>query len=216
VYGLWAVVRNQLATDDSFAFAKAVGGIKDRIASLPEAGGEAGGAEDAALRRLGLAPAAAEAPSGEAPQQAQQAQSRRGEQGAGPAAAAAPPPGEAAPAAWGPEEALAGRRAALLDCILAGKEAYSHPWAQTSVDLLVSHARAHAHRFAPCQRPALAAMAGFVAARRAARKLGPSAAEAARDATSFERARQEWGKATLSARGKVGAGGDNKTAQWLG
>lgn len=46
---------------------------------------------------------------------------------------------------------------------------------------------------------------------------GPSAREQNRDSTSFERARAEWGKATVSHRGKVGAGGDNAGAEtWLG
>lgn len=37
VYGLWAVLRNQLATDDSFVFNKALSRIKDSISHLPEA-----------------------------------------------------------------------------------------------------------------------------------------------------------------------------------
>lgn len=37
VYGLWAVLRPQLATDDSFQFNRVVGVIKQHVAALPEA-----------------------------------------------------------------------------------------------------------------------------------------------------------------------------------
>lgn len=40
--------------------------------------------------------------------------------------------------------------------------------------------------------------------------------ELRRDTTAFESARKEWGRATISARGKVGAGGDHQSEQWLG
>eukprot|EP00955_Chlamydomonas_euryale_P046732 353493-Chlamydomonas_euryale.AAC.4 len=48
------------------------------------------------------------------------------------------------------------------------------------------------------------------------RPAGVSARDANRDSTAFERARAEWGKATVSARGKVGGGGDGKSSNWLG
>ena len=44
---------------------------------------------------------------------------------------------------------------------------------------------------------------------------GPSGKDAARDSTAFEKAGQEWGKASVSHRGKVG-GGDHKSEAWLG
>ncbi len=36
------------------------------------------------------------------------------------------------------------------------------------------------------------------------------------DETAFEAARAQWGRATISARGMVGAGGDHKSEAWLG
>ena len=48
------------------------------------------------------------------------------------------------------------------------------------------------------------------------RTQGPSAKEVNRDSTAFERARSEWSKVAVSARGKVGGGGDAKANQWLG
>ncbi len=56
----------------------------------------------------------------------------------------------------------------------------------------------------------------FVKQARAARPTGPSQKEINRDTTSFERARSEWSRAHVSARGKVGASGDAKTQNWLG
>ena len=46
---------------------------------------------------------------------------------------------------------------------------------------------------------------------------GPTAREVNRDSTSFDRSRAEWSKSTIiSARGKVGGGGDAKSNNWLG
>lgn len=45
---------------------------------------------------------------------------------------------------------------------------------------------------------------------------GPSVREARRDVTSFETARTEWSRATVSARGMVGAEGDHGQEVWLG
>ena len=37
MYGIWAVLRNQLHTDDSFVFNRVVGRIKESVSHLPEA-----------------------------------------------------------------------------------------------------------------------------------------------------------------------------------
>ena len=37
VYGIWAVLRNQLHTDDSFVFNRVVGRIKESVSHLPDA-----------------------------------------------------------------------------------------------------------------------------------------------------------------------------------
>ena len=37
MYGIWAVLRNQLHTDDSFVFNRVVGRIKESVSRLPEA-----------------------------------------------------------------------------------------------------------------------------------------------------------------------------------
>ncbi len=71
-------------------------------------------------------------------------------------------------------------------------------------------------RFAGAQHAQLDEMWVWVRKAKAARKVGPSAKELNRDSTSFERARAEWSKATVSHRGKVGSSGDAKAANWLG
>ena len=48
VYGLWAVLRNQLTTDDNFAFNRTLNRIKDSISHLDVAGSET----EAALARV--------------------------------------------------------------------------------------------------------------------------------------------------------------------
>ena len=236
-YGLWAVVRTEIATsDDSFEFNKVVGRVKGMIAELPEAAGPGVAAAAVAAEEAALA------------------------------ALLPPPDPERSTAShdssrvWSETEALAMRRAALLDCVCGGgRESYGRPWAKTSVDLLVEHALAHAARFLPSQQMLLQEMAGFVRAQKTARKTvrrdgclvlvpplltalcsallslsptqhtplshallplsyqGPSAKDAARDTTSFEAAQAEWGRSTsVSARGKVGAGGDLSSTPWLG
>jgi hypothetical protein len=71
-------------------------------------------------------------------------------------------------------------------------------------------------RFSASQHAELDELEKWVRQARARRKTGPSAKEINRDSTSFERARAEWGKATVSARGKVGSNGDAKSNAWLG
>ena len=50
----------------------------------------------------------------------------------------------------------------------------------------------------------------------AAQGVAAASRESQRDTTAFENARKEWGRATISARGKVGAGGDHQSETWLG
>jgi hypothetical protein len=45
---------------------------------------------------------------------------------------------------------------------------------------------------------------------------GPTAAQARQDSNTFEAAQRAWADKSVSARGKVGARGDNKGFAWLG
>jgi hypothetical protein len=45
---------------------------------------------------------------------------------------------------------------------------------------------------------------------------GPTTAQARQDSNAFEAAQRAWVDKSVSARGKVGAQGDNKGFSWLG
>ncbi|KAL4431489.1 hypothetical protein ABPG75_006745 [Micractinium tetrahymenae] len=90
VYGTWAVLRNQLTTDDSFQYNKVVARLKEMVAELPEAEAE----DEGVLQRLAASAGAAD------PVLAfYDAQQQQGEQQAQQAAAAPAPQPAAAPAA---------------------------------------------------------------------------------------------------------------------
>ncbi|WIA08282.1 hypothetical protein OEZ85_007725 [Tetradesmus obliquus] len=165
VYCTWALLRNELFTDDSFAYNKVVGKIKAAVAALADADEE----QEAAWNVLhGLA----EQPSSEKPKQQQQqqpaaavqdeaeadpfglndfiaqaeAQAAEAEAAAAAAAAADAPSAEEQPpqqqqqegAPWDAATMEVMRKQALLDCLVAAKE-HQHKlaWARTSVELLI-------------------------------------------------------------------------------
>jgi len=109
------------------------------------------------------------------------------------------------------------RRFALLQCLDSARGYHRIAWARTGVELLVEHVWQHRSRLLAAQQSAIEEAMAWVRKCRAERKgAGVSARDANRDSTAFERARAEWGKATVSARGKVGGGGDGKSSNWLG
>ncbi|GIL57646.1 hypothetical protein Vafri_12844 [Volvox africanus] len=118
--------------------------------------------------------------------------------------------------AWTTSQTLVMRRQALIECLITSRGFHKTPWARTSVELFVEHYNKHRDRFTTEQLVAVDEMVRFVRAARQARPTGPSQKEINRDTTSFERARSDWSRATLSARGKVGASGDAKSQNWLG
>ncbi|EFJ48312.1 hypothetical protein VOLCADRAFT_120892 [Volvox carteri f. nagariensis] len=101
--------------------------------------------------------------------------------------------------AWTAAQSLVMRRQALVECLITARGFHKTPWARVSVELLVEHYNKHRDRFTAEQQMAVDEMK-----------------EINRDTTSFERARSDWSRATLSARGKVGASGDAKAQNWLG
>lgn len=232
VYELWAVVRNQLKTDDSFAFNRTIRHIKKLITELPESvdGSEQQKQEEKALKSLACE---------------KDAFSNR----------------YAQQPCWNMVEAVAMRRTALLDCVVTSCQFYSIAWAKTSIDLLVEHSRTNSARFLPSQRSQIDDVANLLRDQKAGSNKvvrvfirgfkrffsrgivamslvlqiiligliiilimalflstqGTSIKEASRDTTSFERATAAWSTATnVSHRGKVGAGGDGKSSAWLG
>ncbi len=119
-------------------------------------------------------------------------------------------------AAWTAPQSVVMRRQALIECLITSRSFHKTPWARTGVELLVEHYARHRDRFTAEQLSAVEEMVRFVRAARQARPTGPSQKEINRDTTSFERARAEWSRATVSTRGKIGASGDAKSNNWLG
>eukprot|EP00198_Chlamydomonas_reinhardtii_P010641 XP_001699978.1 predicted protein [Chlamydomonas reinhardtii] len=117
---------------------------------------------------------------------------------------------------WSAAQCLVMRRQAFVECLITAKSLHKLQWARTSVELLVEHFNKHRDRFTGQQQLAIDEMVRFVRDSRKARAAGPSSKELNRDTTSFERARSEWSRAKVSARGKVGAQGDAKANNWLG
>lgn len=109
------------------------------------------------------------------------------------------------------------RREALVVVLEQAKAYHRHAWARTSVEVAIEHFAKHGDRFTLGHARRIDDLAKFVKQARSARAgAGPSQRELNRDSTSFERARAEWSRATVSTRGKVGAGGDGKAQNWLG
>lgn len=114
------------------------------------------------------------------------------------------------------------RRAALVECLLAGKDIYHKPWSKTTIDMLVEYAQCQStlnkeSKFLPSQRKKIEGMVIFIKEQKKARSSGGSSGGGGggKDLTSFEIASAEWSKAAVSARGKVGSG-DGGTMTWLG
>jgi hypothetical protein len=114
-------------------------------------------------------------------------------------------------------ELLALRRAALLDCVLAGQTVYRNVWARTTVDVLVEVVAGElSNRFLPSQRQLLQGLRLWVQAQKAGRQT-LTAKDASADKTAFERSQAEWAKSTeVSHRGALGGRGDRKAETWLG
>ncbi|CAL8464520.1 g4055 [Coccomyxa elongata] len=219
VFGLWGVLRGQLLTDDSFVYNRVLSRIKDSIQHLPEATED----DDEALLRV--------------KERLQEEANGAGSSGKDTAPQAAAPPAEdpeadpfgleqiiqkaEAPkreraAVWSSRESLAMKRDALLDCLDTARSRYGLAWARTSTDIAIQDLHNNRTKFCKSQQPRIDQLWRFVQDQRLRRKQGPSAKEARRDTTSFEAARAEWGKATLSVRGAVGGGGDHRSEVWLG
>lgn len=212
VYGLWAVLRNQLATDDSFVFNKALSRIKDSISHLPEATLDDDDTLTKLQRRMDeeAAAAAAAAPAPAAAEEAVEADPF------GLDAMLSKPNRKERSQTWSEAESAAMKRQALLDCIAAAKEQYHHAWACTSVDLAIENVHGQRLKFCAGHQALIDELWQFVGRQRQRRRLGPSARETKRDSHAFDSARAEWSKANISSKTAVGASGDHRNEVWLG
>ncbi|KAK9818350.1 hypothetical protein WJX72_011096 [[Myrmecia] bisecta] len=216
VYGIWAVHRSQIATtDDSFVFNKVLGRIKESVHHLPEAGAEEDEALLAAKARL-----AEEAERPVEPEKPAEPTAPAEEAEADPfgleALIAPKPKAKKSSVLWSSREILSMKRDALLDCVDTMKACYRQAWARTSVDMAIEDIWNHRARFCASQQQRIEDFRRFVREQRAIRRQGPSSKEQRRDTTAFEAARTSWSKASVSARGAVGGGGDHGSEVWLG
>ncbi|MEW5319980.1 MAG: hypothetical protein WDW38_011088 [Sanguina aurantia] len=119
---------------------------------------------------------------------------------------------------WHGDQVLCMWRQALLSCVDSARAQHAkHAWAKVSVELMIELCQEHRHRFCAAQQALIDSLMVFVRAQRVVRKQGPSAKEAQRDkSSSYDEDRAVWSKAKMSARGKVGGGGDTKSVGWLG
>ena len=213
VYGLWAVILNQLlTTDDSFTFSKTVNTIKEMMSELPVLEfPEQVEEEEKALKspyeviNFEIEPIPVTA----AVKEDGEVEESLGNENE-----------ENIPSrVWSETAVVAYRRAALVSCLKkAGKECYTKAWARTSIDLLIEHASKHAQHgnqhFLPSQCTDIEEMVAFVREQKVARNT--KGGKTSGGATAFDKAQSQWNKATLSHRGGVGSGGDHKSEAWLG
>lgn len=218
VYGLWAVVLNQLlTTDDSFMFSKTVNTIKGMISKLPvlESTEQVEEEEKALMSPYQIKddthPLEVPAAAAPAKEDGEIEEDEIDEDN------------HTCTRVWSEIAVVAYRRAALTNCIQSAKDCYGKVWARTSIDILVEHASKHAHgsnqHFLPKQCAVIEEMVAFVREQKEARKIksgGGGGGAGGGDATVFERASADWGKATMSHRRGVGSGGDHKSEAWLG
>ncbi|KAM0850975.1 hypothetical protein ACQ4PT_052725 [Festuca glaucescens] len=242
VWMLHAVVANDLSTDDSFVFSKAVGKIKDAISALPVATADDDNDEARAL-------AVAESQSGTTENKADDTvptavisslpddsntdagASNSGEELSDPfglddllehkskkserAREKAVDELNRKAAEEESKRYLRSRREALLKCLDIAARRYRTPWTQTTVDILGKHAYDNVGRFTGRQREAVEKLWNSIKEQQIRRKHGKSASGKL-DVNAFERLQEKYSHEKISIRRAVGGAGDRRATQWLG
>uniref|UniRef100_A0ACD5Z9B9 Uncharacterized protein n=1 Tax=Avena sativa TaxID=4498 RepID=A0ACD5Z9B9_AVESA len=229
VWMLHAVVANDLCTDDSFVFPKAVGKIKDAISALPVATMDDDNDEATALA------AVAESQSGTTENKADDSSTRAeasnsGEESSDPfglddllehkskkSDRAREKAVEALnrKAAEESKRYLRSRREALLKCLEIAARRYRIPWTQTTIDILGRHAYDNVGRFTSRQRDAVEKLWNSIKEQQIRRKHGKSVSGKL-DVNAFERLQEKYSHEKISIRRAVGGAGDRRATQWLG
>uniref|UniRef100_A0ACD5YWD6 Uncharacterized protein n=1 Tax=Avena sativa TaxID=4498 RepID=A0ACD5YWD6_AVESA len=230
VWMLHAVVANDLCTDDSFVFPKAVGKIKDAISALPVATMDDDNDEATALA------AVAESQSGTTENKADDSSTRAeasnsGEESSDPfglddllehkskkSDRAREKAVEALNRKVVEEDSkryLRSRREALLKCLEIAARRYRIPWTQTTIDILGRHAYDNVSRFTSRQRDAVEKLWNSIKEQQIRRKHGKSVSGKL-DVNAFERLQEKYSHEKISIRRAVGGAGDRRATQWLG
>ncbi|AQK76283.1 uncharacterized protein LOC100279809 [Zea mays] len=242
IWVLHAVVANDLFTDDSFVFSKAVGKIKDAISALPVATVDDDNDEAAALAAASKTDVATDNEAGHGvPAAASDSVVDDGAHAVAlePEEESSDPFGldgllehrpkktsgrarEKAVAALNrktvEEEAkrvLKSQREALLKCLEIAARRYRIPWTQTAIDILAKQAYDDAARFTRRQRDAIAKLWNSIKEQQIRRKQGKSVSGKL-DVNAFEYLQEKYSREKMSIRHSVGGGGDRRATQWLG
>ncbi|CAN6252777.1 unnamed protein product [Urochloa humidicola] len=241
IWVLHAVVANDIFTDDSFVFSKAVGKIKDGISALPMATVDDDNDEAAALAAASKADTMAEnkavdsvptAASNSLPDDSTHAAaSESGEESSDPFGlddllAHKPKKSErarekevAALNRKADEEEskrfLKSQREALLKCLEIAARRYRIPWTQTAIDIFAKHAYDNVNRFTRQQRDAIVKLWNSIKDQQIRRKQGKSVSGKL-DVNAFEYLQEEYSHEKISIRHSVGGGGERRATQWLG
>lgn len=244
-FDIWvfhAVVANDLCTDDSFVFSKAVGKIKDAISALPVATMDDDTDEAAAL-------SVAESQSGTMENKADDNKVQSVVSTSLPddssTHAAAFNSVEESSDPFGLDDLLEhkskkserarekavealnrkadeesksflrSQREALLKCLEIAARRYRIPWTQTTIDILGRHAYDNTGRFTRRQRDAVEKLWNSIKEQQIRRKQGKSASGKL-DVNAFERLQEKYSHEKISIRRAVGGAGDRRATQWLG
>ncbi|TVU07480.1 hypothetical protein EJB05_46803, partial [Eragrostis curvula] len=240
IWVLHAVVANDLFTDDSFVFSKAVGKIKDAISALPVATADDDNDEAAALAvasKTGTTESKADdsvpaAASNSLPDDSTHAaasnsreessdpfglddllehKSKKSEKAREKTVAALNRKADEEES----KRFLKSRREALLKCLEIAARRYRIPWTQTAIDIFAKHAYDNVKRFTRQQRDAIEKLWNSIKEQQIRRKQGKSV-NGKLDVNAFERLQEKYSREKISIRHAVGGGGERRAAQWLG
>jgi len=241
IWVLHAVVANDLFTDDSFVFSKAVGKIKDAISALPVATVDDDNDEAAALAAASKTDTTTENKAGDSVPTAASnslpddstyaAASGSGEESSDPFGlddllANKPKKSERARekdvAALNrkadeddSKRFLKSQREALLKCLEIAARRYRIPWTQTAIDIFAKHAYDNVNRFTLQQRDAIVKLWNSIKEQQIRRKQGKSVSGKL-DVNAFEYLQEKYSHEKISIRHAVGGGGERRATQWLG
>uniref|UniRef100_A0A0D9VMT0 Uncharacterized protein n=1 Tax=Leersia perrieri TaxID=77586 RepID=A0A0D9VMT0_9ORYZ len=241
IWLLHAVVANDLYTDDSFVFSKAVGKIKDAISALPIATVDDDNDEAAALAAIESKSGTTHNKTDDSEQSAASnslpddsthaAASNSGEETSDPfgldgllehkskkSEKAREKTFAALNRKSDEEESkrfLRSQREALLKCLEIAARRYRIPWTQTTIDIFAKHAYDNMNRFTTQQRDAIMKLWNSIKEQQIRRKQGKSVSGKL-DVNAFEYLQEKYSHEKISIRRAVGGGGERRTTQWLG
>ncbi|KAG8060783.1 hypothetical protein GUJ93_ZPchr0002g23235 [Zizania palustris] len=243
-FGIWmlhAVVANDLFTDDSFVFSKAVGKIKDAISALPIVTVDDDNEEAAALAAAGsktgtthnktdgsvqgatpnsLPDDSTHATASNSREESSdpfglddliEHKSKKSERAREKMGADLDRKSEEEE----PKRFLKSQRETLLKCLEIAARRYRIPWTQTAIDIFAKHTYDNMNRFTMQQRGAITKLWNSIKEQQIRRKQGKSVSGKL-DVNAFEYLQEKYSHEKISIRHAVGGGGERRATAWLG